>query len=56
MKYFEDTQEEAMEAMSTAVEMLQKSKPSFNSLGYLTTNELKFSGGQARLGKIPYFN
>ena len=56
MKYFEGTQEETMETMPAAVEMLQESEPSFNSLGYLTTNELKFSGGQVRLGRISYFN
>jgi hypothetical protein len=56
MKYFEKTQKNPTEAISAAVEDEQGVEYTLNPIEYSIANKLKFSGGQARLGKISYFN
>lgn len=56
MKDFEDTQGETTEAVSAPFEDEQGVEYSLNPIEYSITNKLEFSGGQARLGKISYFN
>ena len=48
--------EGAMQAAPAAMKKTQEIERILNPVGYSITNELKFIGGQVRLGKIPYFN
>lgn len=46
----------AIEQAPSAVKKIQQIERILNPVGASITNELKFIGGQVRLGKIPYFN
>jgi hypothetical protein len=46
----------AIEQAPSAVKKLQQIERILNPVGASITNELKFIGGQVRLGRIPYFN
>jgi len=46
----------AIEQAPSAVKKIQQIERILNPVGASITNELKFIGGQIRLGKIPYFN
>lgn len=48
--------EKAMEATPAALKKVQQIERILNPVGASITNELKFIGGQVKLGKIPYFN
>ena len=48
--------EKAIQATPAAVKKVQQIERILNPVGASITNELKFIGGQVRLGKIPYFN
>lgn len=48
--------EKVMEATPTVVKNIQQIERLLNPVGASITNELKFIGGQVRLGRIPYFN
>jgi hypothetical protein len=48
--------EGAVKAAPAAIKKAQEIERILNPVGYSITNELKFIGGQVRLGKIPYFN
>jgi len=46
----------AIEQAPSAVKKIQQIERILNPVGASITNELKFIGGQVKLGKIPYFN
>jgi hypothetical protein len=46
----------AIKQAPSAVKKIQQIERILNPVGASITNELKFIGGQVRLGKIPYFN
>jgi len=48
--------EKAMQVAPAAAKKVQEIERILNPVGYSITNELKFIGGQVRLGKVPYFN
>jgi hypothetical protein len=48
--------EKVMDATPAALKKAQQLERILNPVGALITNELKFIGGQVRMGKIPYFN
>jgi hypothetical protein len=48
--------EGAVKAAPAAIKKAREIERILNPVGYSITNELKFIGGQVRLGKIPYFN
>lgn len=48
--------EKAMKATPAALKKVQQIERILNPVGASITNELKFIGGQVKLGKIPYFN
>jgi hypothetical protein len=48
--------EKVMDATPAALKKAQQLERILNPVGASITNELKFIGGQVKLGKIPYFN
>ena len=48
--------EKAIQATPAAAKKIQQIERILNPVGASITNELKYIGGQVRLGKIPYFN